>query len=92
MNQLTIALAPLRKFFEKHHVVLYISFIAILLIVCIYLLYSAAVQTPIDDSATTNAMSQFDQETTEKIKKLHDSSDTSQALSFPTGRINPFVE
>lgn len=92
MNQLRDALLLIRRFFEKHHTVLFISFIAILLMLCIYFLYSTVIQNPMTSEETTSTISQFDQKTIEKIKNLHDSSDASQTLQYPTGRINPFVE
>ena len=91
-NQLTTLLLPSRKFLEKHHIVLFITFVALLPMVCIYFLYAAADQTPPETESTTSAISKFDESTIGRIKNLHDSTDSSQTLEYPSGRTNPFTE
>lgn len=93
MNELALSLRPVHKFLSKHHPVIFICFIAILLSIAVYSLYDVmkAAEVPSDSTATTTA-TQFDEKTIDRIKKLHNSSDTSDALTFPTSRFNPLVE
>ena len=93
MNQASLGIAPLQKFIAKHHAVIFISFIAILLGVAVFALTAVMqkAEAPAENSASST-ISNFDQETIDKIKKLHDSSDPSNNLTFPEPRFNPFVE
>lgn len=92
MNQLTLLLAPLKSFLAKHHPVLFISLITLLLAAAVYTLYDvvANATAPVEDATST--IVKFDQKTIDKIKELHDSSDTVEKLDLPSPRSNPFVE
>jgi len=83
--------ANIKAVFAKHHPVLFISFVALLLAAAIFSLYQVLDITtaPASDNSTVTG---FDKVTADKIKKLHDSSDSSENLVFPTPRSNPFME
>lgn len=84
------ALAPVKQFFTKHHAVLFISLITLLLSLAVYLLYMATLAKPAE--APVSTITRFDQATVDRIKNLHDSSDSSNKLVFPSPRANPFTE
>lgn len=92
MNQ-SLGIAPIQSFIAKHHAVLFISFIAIILSIAVFSLTTVMqkAEAP-DDSVASSSTSSFDQPTIDKIKKLHDSSDVSNDIVFPSPRLNPFVE
>lgn len=93
-SSFSASLKPLQTFFEKHHAVLFLSAIALLLAAAVFLLYTAVINAS-STTAVTNSietMSEFDQTTIDKIKKLHASGDPSDQLVFPTPRANPFTE
>jgi hypothetical protein len=83
-NQLTASL-------KKHHVVLFISCLGIMLSVAIYLMYQTTQSTFVLPNATSSSITDFDQKTIQKIKDLHDSS-TSPTVMLPASRPNPFSE
>jgi hypothetical protein len=92
MNQ-SLGIAPLQAFLSKHHAVIFISFIAILLGFAVYSLTGIMQKAEAPaEHVSGSTISNFDQSTIEKIKKLHDSSDPSNDLTFPSPRFNPFVE
>lgn len=84
------ALAPVGQFFAKHHAVIFISFITLLLATAVYMLYMTTLAKPVEAPAST--INRFDQSTVDRIKNLHDSSDSSNKLVFPSPRANPFTE
>ena len=93
MNDLRIGLRPLQLFFAKHHPVLFICLITVLLSVGIYSLYGVSRQAEAStDSQGASTIANFDQATINKIKNLHTSTDASEALTFPSSRYNPFIE
>ena len=89
-TELPVALKPVSQFFAKHHAVIFISLIVLLLAVAVYVLYTASKVVSTEEPVST--IGQFDQATVEKIKGLHDSTDTFDKLVFPTPRSNPFTE
>lgn len=92
-SDISLGIRPIQQFFAKHHAVLFICLIAILLSIAIYALYDVSRQSEASsDSLTTSTIAKFDQATIDKIKNLHSSTDTSQPLVFPNTRFNPFVE
>lgn len=93
MNDLRIGLRPLQQFFAKHHPVLFICLIALLLSAGIFSLYDVSRQAEASvDTKSSSTIANFDQATINKIKNLHSSTDVSEALVFPSARYNPFVE
>lgn len=88
--ELPVALLPVRQFFSKHNAVLFISFILLLLALAVYVLYITSQTTP--EEAPTPTIGKFDEATVSKIKELHNSSDASNSITFPTPRSNPFTE
>lgn len=92
-SSISISLRPLRLFFAKHHAVLFLSCIFLLLALAVYLLYAAIIEA--NNTVTTNnieTVGKFDQATIDKIKTLHASGDPSDQLTFPSPRSNPFSE
>lgn len=88
--ELPVAFNPVVKFLGKHHAVLFISFIIILLSIAVYLLYLSITVEPTLQPAST--IGEFDTETIEKIRTLHDSADDTTQIVLPTPRANPFIE
>jgi hypothetical protein len=83
------------RFFDKHHPVIFISFLTLLLGAAIYSLDQVIVtSTDTSGAAATSTVSDFDQQkqTIDKIKQLHISSDSGDQLVFPSQRANPFAE
>lgn len=91
--QLYSLTAGLRSFVKKHHAILFITLLALLLGLAVAAFYQSLTitfETPID---TTSTVQSFDQKTVDKIENLHDSSDSAaNALTFPSSRTNPFSE
>lgn len=82
-----------RTFVQRHHPVMFISTVGILLALAVYSLYDVLTITFFDPSTAQSSIKPFDKKTVDKIKKLHISSDTtSDSLTFPSPRFNPFVE
>lgn len=88
-------LAPITKFLHKHHPVLFILLISILLGSAILFL-TMIIQAPqtSDDVLSEQARisDSFDEATVKRIENLRDSADANQSVSFPSTRYNPFVE
>lgn len=93
MNDLHLGLRPVQTFFSKHHAVLFICLTTLLLAAGIYSLYDVSRQAESStDIQQPSTIANFDQETIDKIKNLQTSTDTSEALVFPSKRFNPFIE
>ncbi len=92
MNDLSLSLTPLKSFVRKHHPVLFISLICILLAGAIFALYQVLDVSSQDESSATSSIGQFDQKTIERIDSLSASGDNSESLVFPSPRPNPFAE
>ncbi len=93
MEQLAYSLLPVRRFFAKHHAVVFVSISTLLLALAIFMLYNVLTTATSDSTTTqTSSLGGFDQQTIDKIKKLHDSSDSSDTLVFPSSHPNPFAE
>ncbi len=85
-------LNAIKKFFGKHHPVIFIAVTLLLLagaILSLYLIVDQTLSAPLESTST---VADFDQETIDKIKELQNSDDSAEPLIFPTTRINPFVE
>ena len=81
------------RFFEKHHPVIFISILTLLLGAAIYSLDQVLVaSSDTSDMTNSSTVSDFDQKTIDKIKQLHISSDGGEQLIFPSERANPFAE
>ena len=86
-------LNPLRAFVQRHHPIMFISFVGLSLAIGILSLYDVLTVTFETPDASQSTISSFDQRTVDKIKNLHDSSNsTVNTLVFPTPRANPFIE
>lgn len=83
----------LKRFIGRHHVVIFVTFISLMLTVSIILLSLVLTQSFDDDDTTTSTVPSFNKETIERIKNLHISSDEgNKPLELPSPRPNPFVE
>jgi hypothetical protein len=89
--QLYSLVTGIKTLFAKHHPVIFITIVGLLLAAAVFSLYQILdiTSAPTTPSSTTPV---FDKATVDKIKKLHDSSDTTENLVFPTPRSNPFKE
>lgn len=93
MNDILLGLRPLQKFVAKHHPVLFLCLIMALLAVAVYVLYDVMkISEATPSSSQSSTIPDFDRATIDKIKKLHDSTDTGESLTYPTSRANPFIE
>lgn len=85
--------ASTHNFVKKHHAILFISLLAVIVAYAITSFYQAltiSFEKPINTNST---IQNFDQKTVDKIKNLHDSSDTSVGpIVLPSPRANPFSE
>ncbi len=89
--QLFILTNSIRSVLARHHPVLFISALCLLLGAGVYSLYEVLSIT--STTGGTSSIAPFDQKTIDKIKNLHSSTDSnSTALTFPAPRSNPFVE
>lgn len=91
-QQLYAALAAIRTFLGRHHPVLFISTLCLLLAIAVFSLYEVLTLTASDPIKATSTVSGFDEKTVQKIKGLHDSTDTDDSVNLPSSRPNPFVE
>jgi len=91
-GDLSSILAPLKSFFAKHHPVVFISIILLLLALAIFLLYGLLAIANSTETDTTSTIRPFDKTTIDKIKQLHGSGDSPEPIVFPSPRVNPFVE
>lgn len=91
--QIYLAVASMRRFMKRHHSLLFIIFLGILLVTAVFSLYQALSVIFTGDQNTNSKILQFDQKTVEKIKNLQDSSERSDSkLVFPAPRSGPFDE
>lgn len=88
----SISLRALQGFFKKHHPVIFIAVVLLLISGAVFSLYLVTEQALGDSDPPANISANFDKETIDKIKKLHDSSDSTADLEFPSPRSNPFIE
>ncbi len=89
--QLYSLLTSVKALFTKHHPVIFITITGLLLAAAVFSLYQVLDITSTPGSLS-NTTPTFDQATVDKIKKLHDSTDNTENLVFPTPRSNPFKE
>lgn len=91
-DQLKTAFEPIGNLFAKHHSVIFAAVVILMLAIAVYALYDVTSQAtaPVSDSGST--ISDFDKKTIDKIKNLHDSSNVTDSLVFPSPRANPFSE
>jgi uncharacterized membrane protein len=80
------------KFFAKHHPVIFIVSILLLIAAAVFSLNQVIEQTLGQTPESQNTNLNFDQATIDQIKKLHTSSDAPESIQFPSPRPNPFVE
>lgn len=92
-SQLSTFFEPVQKIFSKHHFIIFAVISSVALGAAVYSLYDAIqASSAVTDTSLNSTIQGFDQDTIDSIKKLHDSSDTTQSLTLPSPRPNPFVE
>jgi hypothetical protein len=79
-------------FIRKHHAVIFITPLCIFLSIAIYFLYLVIQTTLTPSIAPASTIGSFDQKTIDKIKNLHDSTNSPTTVALPSPRPNPFVE
>ena len=91
--QLYTTLMSFKAFFKRHHPIIFISLVGLLLAGAVFTLYQVLALSSVDASSTTSTIGNFDKKTVDMIKNLQISSDKNTSdLVFPSPRPNPFVE
>ncbi len=85
---------PIAQFFERYHPTIFFSLIGILLSVAILMLFMSSTINDSDPSLVRDQAisSNYDKDTAEKIKNLHQRDDSLDEIKLPTSRQSPFVE
>jgi|GEM_PF-6607803 len=88
-----MALSKVRLFLRRHHPVIFISVLGIVLALALLMLYGVLSATDISVTPN-NTISTFDTDTENKIKNLRasDSTGSGATITLPSNRTNPFVE
>ena len=90
--QLYSVAASVRRFFGRHHPIIFILIISLLFAVAIFTLYQIFIIAATPTTNGSDTIGGFDQTTINKIKELHDSSNADTTITLPSPRPNPFVE
>jgi hypothetical protein len=89
--QLFMMMNTIRTLLARHHPILFIIVLSLLLGLGVYSLYEVLSIT--SSTGGVSSITTFDKKTIDKIKNLHSSTDSNDTtLTFPTPRSNPFVE
>lgn len=93
MNNISLNELPkqLSRLLHRYHVVTFTLIVLGGMAVAIFLLNNI-LQTSSQPAQGPGISSNFDTDTIERVNELKSSTDAPQTMSFPTGRINPFVE
>lgn len=93
MNNISLNGLPklLSNFFHRYHVVTF-SLIVLGGMAVAILLLNNILLTSAQPGQSAGISTDFDTATIKRVNELKTSSDTPENISFPTGRINPFVE
>lgn len=93
MNNISLNDLPkqLSRFFHRYHVVTFSLIVLGGMAVAVFLLNNILQASAQPDEGTTTSAA-FDKATIDRIDKLKTRSDSPEPMSFPTGRVNPFVE
>lgn len=75
----------------RFHPILYISFVCLSLAIIIWLYFSIYSLSTTAASQTNVIDTSFNQETIERIEALNTPEDQTHNLTFPEGRLNPFI-
>lgn len=91
---LTNLTSKLGSFLSRFHVIVFTIIIIGGLIVCVLLINATVTESDSSSNYTPpSTNTSFDQQTIDRIKQLHSSSDGTPAPSLDlSGRINPFVD
>lgn len=76
----------------KYHFGIFFTIAGILLAYAVYLLYATFMLTAKSPTIEPSTLGQFDKDTVQKIKELHDSTNADTKVTFPANRTSPFVE
>ncbi|MNH58559.1 hypothetical protein D3C85_1048110 [compost metagenome] len=93
MNNISLNGLPkqLSNFFHRYHVVTF-SLVVLGGMAVAILLLNNILTTSAQPGETTGISTNFDTDTIKRVNELKTTGDAPQSISFPTGRINPFVE
>lgn len=93
MNNISLNELPkqLSNFFHRYHVITFSLIVLGGMAVAILLLNNILLASA-KPSENPGISTTFDATTIERVNQLKTSSDTPENISFPSGRINPFVE
>jgi hypothetical protein len=93
MNNISLNELPkqLSRLLHRYHVVTFTLIVLGGMAVAIFLLNNI-LQTSSQPAQGSGISSSFDTDTINRVNELKSSTDAPQNMSFPTGRINPFVE
>lgn len=87
------AMTKTRVFLKHHHPVIFICIIGILLGFSIFSLYEVLSLTFLNPDNLQSAIQPFDKSTVTTIEQLHVATESgNDSLTFPSPRVNPFVE
>lgn len=93
MNNISLNELPkqLSRLLHRYHVVTFTLVVLGGMAVAVFLLNNI-LQVSSHPTEGSGISSSFDTDTIERVNELKSSTDAPQTMSFPTGRINPFVE
>lgn len=93
MNNISLNELPkqLSRLLHRYHVVTFTLIVLGGMAVAVFLLNNI-LQASSHPTEGSGISSSFDTDTIERVNELKSSTDAPQTMSFPTGRINPFVE
>lgn len=97
MKNVSLSLGPIKKafthFLRRFHVVLFVTVIFGCLALAILLLYTIILTSSEAKDYTPNTINtSFDEDTLKRVEELKTRDETGSEPTFPSGRINPFVE
>lgn len=97
MKNISLSLTSVQKgvisFLHRFHVVLFVTIILGCLALAILLLYTTILSSSDSkDYAPNTINTSFDEDTLKRVEELRTRDETSSEPTFPSGRINPFIE
>ncbi len=90
--QIYSLVASVRRFFGRHHAIIFIVIVSLLFAVAIFTLYQIFIIAATPTTNGNSTIGGFNQKTIDQIKELHDSSNANTTITLPSPRPNPFVE
>ncbi len=92
MKNLQINPKVFLRFLTRFNLVIFVVLVVLSLSAAVILLYGIVGQASTASPSSNPNTANFDQDTINRIEKLKTSTEPSEPLSLPQGRINPFVE